>query len=178
MMCRWVCGLTAMVAICASGCATPTSAVPAGSAAATSLAASVPDRSSYVGIHWIATQVSSEDVTQPIPTAMAVTVDFMASGSVVFSDGVNAVDARWEPRSDDAVRLDEVGSAAEGYVGHDSAQLAAILAVREITSPSVDGGSGNHQRPISPSPVLVALSRWPGTGCGSPTATPDPQHPK
>ncbi len=144
MTCRWVCGLTALVAICASGCAAPTSAVPAGSATATSLAAGVPDRSSYVGIHWIATQVWSEGVTQPIPTAMAVTVDFMASGSVVFSDGVNAVDARWEPRSDDAVRLDEVGSTAEGYVGRDSVQFAAILAVREMTSPSVDGGSGNQ----------------------------------
>jgi len=144
MTCRWVCGLTAMVAICASGCAAPISAVPAGLAATTSVSASVPDRSSYVGIHWIATQVWSEGVTHPIPRAMAVTVDFMASGSVVFSDGVNAVDARWEPRSGDAVRLDEVGSTAEGYVGRDSVQLAAILAVREMTSPSGDGGSGNQ----------------------------------
>ncbi len=133
-----------MVAICASGCAAPISAVPAGLAATTSVSASVPDRSSYVGIHWIATQVWSEGVTHPIPRAMAVTVDFMASGSVVFSDGVNAVDARWEPRSGDAVRLDEVGSTAEGYVGRDSVQLAAILAVREMTSPSGDGGSGNQ----------------------------------
>lgn len=37
-----------------------------------------------------------------------------------------------------------VGSSAEGYVGPDSAQLAAILAVWQMTSPSVAGGSENR----------------------------------
>lgn len=157
MTCRWVCSLAAVVAICASGCATPNTAVPAGSGAATSISASAPDRSSYVGIHWIATQVSGAAGTEPIPTVMAVTVDFMASGSVVFNDGVNAVNARWEPGSGNAVRLDEVGSTAQGYVGHDSVQLAAILAVREMTSPSGDGQSGNQ------SAANITVTRTGGT---------------
>lgn len=154
---RWVGGFAALVAICASGCAAPTSAVPARSAAVASISAGASGRGSYAGIHWIATQVWREGAAHPIPTDMAVTVDFLQSGSVVFSDGVNAVDARWASPSDEVVRLDEVGSSAAGYVGHDSAQLAAILAVRQMTSPSVAGGSGNQ------SAAVVTVTRTDGT---------------
>ena len=134
---RWVCGVTALVAICASGCASPSAVSTPPPAATTSNPASAPGGGSYAGVHWIATQVSVNSVTPSIPTAMAVTVDFLQSGSVVFSDGVNAVHASWASLSGEAVRLGEVRSSAVGYVGHDARQLAAILAVRQITSPSV-----------------------------------------
>ena len=141
MMRRWVCGVTALVAICASGCASPSAVSTPPPAATTSNPASAPGGGSYAGVHWIATQVSVNSVTPSIPTAMAVTVDFLKSGAVVFSDGVNVIDARWTSLSGEAVRLGEVRSSAAGYVGHDASQLAAILAIQQITSPSVAGES-------------------------------------
>ena len=140
---RWVGGLTVFVAICVSGCAAPTTA-PTPSAAATSDVAGAPARVTYVGIHWVATQVSRKGVTQPIPAAVAVTVDFLPSHSAVFSDGVNAVSARWASLSKEEMRLDEVRSSAEGYVGHDAAQLAAILAVQLLIFPAGAGGSSSQ----------------------------------
>lgn len=137
---RWVEGVTAFVAICASGCASPVavSTTPVATAAAS---ASAPGDGSYVGVHWIASQVSINSVSHSIPTGMAVTVDFLRSGSVVFSDGVNAIDAHWAPLSDDGVRVEDARSSAVGYVGHDAPQLAAIMAVQQITSPSIAGES-------------------------------------
>lgn len=137
---RWLCGVTALVVTCASGCASP-STVSTSPVATTSTPASAADGSSYAGLHWIATQVTVNGVNHLIPTAMAVTVDFLQSGSVVFSDGVNVIDARWSSLSGETVRLDEVRSSAAGYVGHDANQLAAILAVQHIDSPSVAGES-------------------------------------
>lgn len=149
VMRRWVCGVTALVLTCASGCASPStvSTPPPPPTATTSTPASAPDGSSYAGVHWIATQVSVNSVNHSIPTAMAVTVDFLQSGSVVFSDGVNVIDARWASLTGETVRLDEVRSSAAGYVGHDSSQLAAILAVQHIDSPSVAGDSVNLSWP-------------------------------
>lgn len=140
VMRRWVCGATALVAICASSCASPTALSPPAATSA-SASASAPGGGLYAGVHWIGTQVSVNGVARSIPTAMAVTVDFLQSGSVVFSDGVNVIDAHWASQSGEAVRLDEARSSAVGYVGHDASQLAAILAIRQITSPSLAGES-------------------------------------
>ncbi len=140
VMRRWVRGVTAFVAICASGCASPV-AVSTPPAATASASASAPGEGSYVGVHWIATQVSINSVTHSIPTGMAVTVDFLQSRSVVFSDGVNAIDAHWAPLPDDAVRVEDARSSAVGYVGRDAQQLAAILAIQQITAPSLAGES-------------------------------------
>ena len=67
---------------------------------------------------------------------MAVTVDFLESGSVIFSDGINVADARWAPLAGESVRLQGVSSSAAGYAGQDAGQLAAILAVHQMTSPA------------------------------------------
>ena len=159
----WAGGVMASVIICVSGCAASAVAVPAVSAATTSIhtstSSAAPGHASYAGIHWVATQVWRSGVPNTLPAAMAVTVDFLPSGSVVFSDGVNAISARWSPLSGDAVRLGEVASSAAGYVGHDAAQLAAIVAVQEMTSPPDAGQQSPSDITVTRTGDTLTLAR-------------------
>jgi hypothetical protein len=134
MVRRWVGGLMALAVICASGCAASTGATPGVSPVTTPPSAVALHSDSYAGIHWTGTQVWLKGTSHPVPATMDVGADFLPSGSVIFTDGVNAVTARWVSPSSDVLQLDWVGTTAAGYVGKDPVQLAAILAVRQITS--------------------------------------------
>lgn len=139
-------GLMAAVLMCAAGCAAFSNAAPTSPAAALNSVSTVaPGDGSYTGIHWVATQLTLDGVTRSIPTAMAVTVDFLESGSVIFSDGVNVVDALWAPLTAQAVRLELVGSSGVGYAGRDPDQLAAMSAMQQLTSPSDAGNRSSSE---------------------------------
>ena len=150
--------MMAMVAVSVSGCAAFSNTAPP-PAAAVSVAVDVPGRGAYIGVHWVATQVWRDGVTRAVPAAMAVTVDFSESGSVIFSDGVNVVDARWAPLAGESVRLQGVSSSAAGYVGHDAGQLAAILAVRQLTSPFGAGDPATSDITVTRAGDVLTLTR-------------------
>lgn len=116
---------------------------------------------SYTGVHWVATQVWRDGVVQSVPAAIALAVDFLKSGSVIFSDGVNVADAKWAPLAGESVRLREVKISTSGYVGEDPGQLAAILAVQQMTSSSPAGNPATADITVTRTGDILTLT---GTG--------------